>query len=181
MKFTQTPVVGAFIVELEPADDTRGFFARTWCAEEFAAHGLNPNIEQCSLSFNQTRGTLRGLHLQIAPHEETKLVRCIRNAVFDVIVDLRSQSTSYLQWYAVELSADNRRSIYIPEGVAHGFQSLSDNCEVFYQISTAYRPNCSRGIRWDDPKLKIRSPVSDPIVSARDMALPFLDNAALNP
>ncbi len=156
------------MVTPEPRRDERGFFARTWCREEFAAHGLNPNLVQCSISFNAKRGTLRGMHYQAMPHQEAKLVRCTRGAIYDVVLDLRPGSPTFGQWHAAELTADNRQMVYIPEGVAHGLQTLSDDTEVFYQISEFYHPESSRGVRWNDPAFGITWPISEPILSERD-------------
>jgi dTDP-4-dehydrorhamnose 3,5-epimerase len=158
------------VLEIERIEDDRGFFARSWCADEFLRSGLNPRIAQCNISFNARRGTLRGLHLQAKPYEEAKLVRCTSGAIFDVIVDLRPRSTSYKRWFSIELDADNRRMVYVPEGVAHGFQTLVENTEVFYQMSEFYHPECAEGIPWDDPQLGITWPISDPIMSTQDKA-----------
>lgn len=168
MKFIETVLKGAFVIEPELIEDERGFFARTFCRREFEEHGLNPNLVQCSISFNHQRGTLRGMHYQVAPHAECKLVRCTRGAVYDMIVDLRRASSSYGRWFAVELSAENRLMLYVPEGVAHGFQTLSDESEVFYQISEFYHPECARGVRWDDPAFAIRWPLAPSVISGRD-------------
>ena len=174
MIFTETELSGAFVVEPERLADTRGFFARTWCAEEFEGMGLNPGLAQCSTSFNAARGALRGLHYQAAPHAETKLVRCTMGSIFDVIVDLRADSPTRGKWTAVVLSAENRAMIYIPEGFAHGFQTLADDSEVFYQISAFYAPEASRGIRWDDPDLAIDWPqIEECVISERDNAFPL--------
>jgi len=170
MKFIETPIAGASVLELERVEDDRGFFARSWCAEEFSRNGLNPRLVQCSVSFNAHRGTLRGLHLQTKPHEEAKLVRCTRGAIFDVIVDLRPQSAGYKRWFAIQLDADNHRMVYVPEGVAHGFQTLVDNSEVFYQMSEFYHPECADGIPWNEPDLGINWPIPDPVMSERDKA-----------
>lgn len=170
MKFTETLIKGAFVVEPERFDDERGFFARTFCRREFEAHQLNPDLVQCSISFNRRRGTLRGMHYQVAPHAETKIVRCTRGAIYDVIVDLRPQSPTFRQWVAVELNAENRLLLYIPEGLAHGFQSLVDDTEVFYQISEYYAPECCGGVRWNDPAFQIRWPIETSIISARDQS-----------
>jgi dTDP-4-dehydrorhamnose 3,5-epimerase len=151
MKLIGVSLPGAYVIELEPIVDERGFFVRTWCTEEFRSQGLNPNLAQCSLSFNERRGTLRGMHYQAEPHAEAKLVRCCSGAIYDVILDLRRASPTYCKWIAVELTAANRKMIYVPEGVAHGFQTLPDGTEVFYQISESHRPECARGVRWDDP------------------------------
>lgn len=174
MKFVETALPGAYIIEMEPLRDERGFFARSFCREEFAAHGLNPDLVQCSVSFNDKRGTLRGMHWQAKPHEEAKLVRCTMGAIHDVILDLRPDSPAFRRWVAVELTAENRRALYIPEGCAHGFQTLADNTEVFYQMSEFYHPECARGVRWDDPAFGIEWPVADPIISARDRAYPMM-------
>jgi len=175
MKFSPTKLPGVWIVDLEKHDDERGFFARSWCQQEFEQHGLNPRLVQCSVSFNHKKGTLRGMHYQIAPHEEAKLVRCTRGAIYDVAVDLRPASPTRKQWLGVELTAENGRALYISEGFAHGFQTLADNAEVFYQMSEFYHPESARGVRWDDPQLAIRWPVADKIISPRDQALPGLD------
>ena len=168
MLFTPLPLAGAFTVAPERHQDSRGWFARTFCQEEFAAHGLAASFVQCSTSFNGRRGTLRGMHLQRAPHEEVKLVRCTRGAVFDVLLDLRPQSPSFCRWHAVELSADNGLAVYIPAGFAHGFQTLVDRSEVFYQIAEFYHPEAAIGVRWDDPAFAIEWPIRPPILSDRD-------------
>ena len=172
MKFVSTPLAGAYVIELEPAFDERGFFARTWCREEFAAHGLNAALSQCSLSWNKCKGTLRGMHYQDAPYPEAKLVRCSSGRIYDVILDLRPESTTFKQWFGVELSATNHKMLYVPEVFAHGFQALEDNSAVFYQITEAYRPEYARGVRWNDPQFQIRWPIREPILSPRDAALP---------
>jgi dTDP-4-dehydrorhamnose 3,5-epimerase len=174
LKFVPAPLAGAFLVELDRLDDERGFFARAFCQDEFRAHGLSPAIAQCNVSWNRRRGTLRGLHFQVAPHEEAKLVRCTRGAIWDVMVDLRPASATKLRWHAVELSADNRRALYIPEGFAHGFQTLVDDSEVLYQMSAFYHPECARGLRWDDPAIAIRWPLAEPIVSDKDRSYALL-------
>ena len=174
MIFTETPLPGAYLIELEPLADERGFFARSYCAEEFAARNLGPALKQCSVSFNLRSGTLRGLHYQGAPHEEHKLVRCTAGAVFDVIVDIRESSPSYRQWFAAELTAVNRRSVFIPPGFAHGFMSLTDHAEVYYMISVAHAPQFSRGYRWNDPAFAIDWPLEPTVISARDAAYPLL-------
>jgi dTDP-4-dehydrorhamnose 3,5-epimerase len=172
MIFTETKLKGAFVIEPEQLEDERGFFARTWCQREFTNHGLNPSIAQCSISFNRKRGTLRGMHYQIEPHAETKIVRCTQGTIYDVIIDLRQDSPTFTQWLGVELSAENRRMLYIPEGFAHGFQTLEDNTEIFYQISEFYAPECARGIRWNDPTFAIEWPDGEPIISERDRSYP---------
>jgi dTDP-4-dehydrorhamnose 3,5-epimerase len=173
VKFIPIPLPGAYIVEIEPIADERGFFARSWCRDEFRAAGLNSNVEQNSISFNRKRGTLRGVHYQAAPHEEVKLVRCTRGAIWDVVLDLRADSCTFRRWFAVELTADNGRMVYVPAGFAHGFQTLADEAEVFYQISEAYHPKLTRGVRWNDPAFQIEWPLPNPILSARDRD--FLD------
>lgn len=170
MKFTAAGLAGAFILDIERLADERGFFARTFCRDEFAAHGLRTEFVQCNTSFNLRRGTLRGMHFQRAPYAEAKIVRCTRGAIHDVIVDLRPDSLSYCRWIAVELSAENERMLYVPEGMAHGFQTLADGSEVFYQMAAMYRPDAAGGVRWNDPAFDIRWPLADPIVSARDAA-----------
>ncbi|MFC1844698.1 dTDP-4-dehydrorhamnose 3,5-epimerase [Thermodesulfobacteriota bacterium] len=168
MIFTETKLKGAFVIELESIQDERGFFARTWCRKEFETHGLNPNLVQCNTSFNNKRGTLRGMHYQAAPYEETKLVRCTMGAIYDVIIDIRQESKTCMQWFACKLTAQNRKMLYVPEGFAHGFQTLVDNTEVFYQMSEFYYPEYSKGIKWNDPILGIKWPIKNPIISFVD-------------
>ncbi|HXA35836.1 MAG TPA: dTDP-4-dehydrorhamnose 3,5-epimerase [Steroidobacteraceae bacterium] len=175
MIFTELPLPGAYTVEMQRLADERGFFARSYCAEEFAAHGLGPELRQCSVSYNARRGTLRGLHYQSAPHEEHKLVRCTFGAVFDVIVDIRASSSTYRRWHGTELSADNRRSLFIPPGFAHGFVTLTDHAEVYYMISVPHAPLSARGLRWNDPAFAIEWPLLPVVISARDAAYPLLD------
>jgi dTDP-4-dehydrorhamnose 3,5-epimerase len=175
MIFKALPLNDAFLIELERLEDERGFFARTFSTEEFAAHGLAAAVAQCSVSYNRRQGTLRGLHFQAPPHDEIKLVRCTRGAAFDVIVDLRPTSPTFKQWVSVELSADNHALVYIPRGFAHGFQTLVDDTELFYQISTPHVPKAARGIRWDDPEIAVVWPAADRrVISARDLTLPTL-------
>jgi dTDP-4-dehydrorhamnose 3,5-epimerase len=176
MIFTESPLPGAFLVDLEPLADERGFFARSFCADEFAAKGLAVEWRQCSVSFNANKGTLRGLHHQDAPHEEHKLVRCTAGAIFDVIVDIRPHSTSYRRWFGVELTAQNRRSLFIPPGYAHGFVTLSDDAEVYYMISVAHAPEYARGFRWSDPAFGIQWPMTPSVISSRDAAHPLLES-----
>jgi len=171
VKFQELALSGAFVLDPERLTDKRGFFARTWCREELAARGLVGTIAQCSLSFNRRKGTLRGMHYQAAPHEETKIVRCTMGAVYDVIVDLRPDSPTHRRWAAVELSAENHRQLYVPAGFAHGFQTLVDNAEVFYQISELYHPESALGFRWNDPTIGIRWPLEPSVISDRDAAL----------
>jgi dTDP-4-dehydrorhamnose 3,5-epimerase len=168
MIFTETTLTGAFLIEPERLTDERGFFARTWCQQEFAAIGLDPQWVQCNISFNERRGTLRGMHYQAAPYAETKLVRCTMGAIYDVIIDLRPDSATFRQWLAVELTADNRLMLFIPEGFAHGFQTLTDGTEVFYLMSQVYAPEYARGVRWDDSAFKVSWPAEKRVISERD-------------
>ena len=172
MIFVETKLKGPFIIEPERNEDQRGFFARTWCQREFIKHGLNPSLAQCSVSFSRKRGTLRGMHYQIAPHEEAKLVRCTRGAIYDVLVDLRPDSPTFAQWLAAELTATNYRMLYIPERFAHGFQTLDDDSEVFYQMSEFYAPEYARGVRWNDPVFGIQWPSAERTISLRDDTYP---------
>lgn len=175
MEFRETALIGAYVIEPEPANDERGFFARTFCAREFAKRGLSTDIAQCSTSFNRRQGTLRGLHYQADRHAEDKLVRVTMGAIFDVIVDTRADSLTFGRWFGVVLSAENRRMLYIPKGFAHGFQTLKDDSEIFYQISAFYEPASALGIRWNDPDLQIAWPdAANAIVSERDQKLPLL-------
>ena len=177
MKFLPTPLAGAFVVELEPSRDERGDFARTFCEQEFGARGLATRWPQMNRSVNRRKGTLRGLHFQAAPHAEAKLVRCVRGALFDVIVDLRPDSPTRHRWFGAELDAASGRALYVPEGFAHGFQTLTDDCEVLYLMSRPFEPDAARGVRWNDPVLAIAWPLADPTVSERDAALPRLGAA----
>jgi len=174
VKFAPTTLGGAHVIELERLEDERGFFARSFCQDEFRRHGLDPAVAQCNVSWNRRRGTLRGLHYQAAPHEEAKVVRCTRGAIWDVIVDIRDGSATRHKWFSVELSADDRRALYVPKGFAHGFQTLADDSEVLYQMSEPYHAELARGLRWDDPKLGIRWPLPDPVLSARDRGYALL-------
>ena len=174
MIFVETPLRGAYVIEVEKHEDERGFFARSWCAREFAAKGLDPHLVQCNVSFNKRKGTLRGLHYQIPPHGEVKLVRCTKGSLVDVIVDLRKDSPTFLKWFAVELTATNHRMLYIPKLFAHGFQTLEDDTEIFYQMSEFYEPAASKGLRWNDPRLGITWPLDERIISSRDTS--YLDS-----
>jgi dTDP-4-dehydrorhamnose 3,5-epimerase len=172
VKFVETELDGVFIIEPERRSDDRGFFARTFCRREFADRGLVAEVNQCSTSYNVKRGTLRGMHYQAYPHAETKLVRCTAGSVYDVVVDLRRDSSSCGRWIGVELSAADGLALYIPAGCAHGFQTLTDGAEVLYQISEPYVPELARGFRWNDPAFAIRWPIGDPTMSDRDRSYP---------
>ena len=168
MIFRETLLHGLFIVEPEKIEDQRGFFACSWTAEAFALRGLNPKLVQCNVAANKARGTVRGMHFQIKPHEETKLVRCTRGAVYDVAIDLRNDSPTRYRWVSAELTSDNHRMLYVPEGFAHGYQTLTDNAEVFYQISEYYHPESAGGVRWDDPAFAIDWPLPVTVIAERD-------------
>lgn len=170
--FTETVLKGAFVLDPEKREDFRGFFARTFCRHEFAERGLEPAIEQSSISFNRRKGTLRGMHYQAAPFEEVKVVRCTMGRVHDVIVDVRPESPTYKKYFAIELSAENRKMVYIPRGFAHGFQTLEDNTEVHYQMSEFYSPEHARGVRWNDPAFDIVWPDADRLIHDRDQHYP---------
>lgn len=172
MLFHETTLPGVFLIEPERKEDERGYFARTWCKKEFTDRGLCGGWAQISLSFNRRRGTLRGMHFQVKPHEEIKLVQCVRGAIYDVALDLRRDSPTYLKWFAAELSPENGRMLYIPKGLAHGFQTLVDGSEVLYNIAEYYRPESSRGVRWNDPAFAIAWPIAEPILSPRDQGWP---------
>jgi dTDP-4-dehydrorhamnose 3,5-epimerase len=170
--FTETPLKGAFLINIEPHRDDRGFFARTFCRQEFERHGLNSSVVQCNISWNAKAGTLRGMHFQTVPHSEAKLVRCARGQIHDVIVDLRTDSPTYRQHFAAKLTDENRQALFIPESFAHGFQTLVDNTEVEYQMSESYAPGHGRGFRYDDPVFGIDWPLAEKIVSEQDLAWP---------
>ncbi len=177
MKFFETALTGAWLVELDKHQDERGWFARAWCQREFAERGLDSRLVQCDLSFNFKTGTLRGLHYQEAPYAESKLVRCVSGAIFDVIVDLRPDSSTYLQWIGYELTPENNHALFVPMGFAHGFQTLKADSAVFYQMSEFYVPASGRGIRYDDPELGISWPLTVSVISDKDLALPTLSLA----
>jgi dTDP-4-dehydrorhamnose 3,5-epimerase len=179
MRFVETSLPGAFVIELDRLADERGWFARTYDAHEFTARGLDPTIVQCNASYNARAGTLRGMHYQAEPDAESKLVRCVRGAIFDVAVDLRVESSTYCRWEGVELSSENRRALYIPAGMAHGFQTLTDDCEVLYQMGRIYVPESARGVRWDDPAFAIEWPPAPGgrIISERDRGYPDLERS----
>ena len=173
MIFNETKLPGAFIIEVQRLEDDRGFFGRTFCRNEYAGRGLNPDVAQCNISFNRDAGTLRGMHYQSAPHAEDKLIRCTRGKLYDVIVDLRRESPTFRQWIALELTEDNRWMLYVPKGCAHGFQTLEDNTEVFYQMSEFYHPESACGVRWNDPVFGIQWPSGvQAILSERDFRWP---------
>ena len=173
MIFKKTKLKGVFIIELEKLQDERGYFARAWCRNEFKANGLNSNLAQANTALSLHKGTLRGMHYQVVPYEETKIIRCIRGAVFDVVIDLRPNSITYCEWFGVKLSADNHTMLYVPEGFAHGYQTLENNSEVFYLVSQFYTPDAERGVRWDDPVFDIEWPkTSDLVISEKDKNWP---------
>jgi dTDP-4-dehydrorhamnose 3,5-epimerase len=178
VRFLETPLTGAFELAIEPHHDSRGFFTRIWCQQDFAAHGLSARFVQASLSHNAQRGTVRGMHLQLPPSGEAKLVRCVRGRIHDVIVDLRPQSVSFLRHHAVELDAHTHNALFIPPGVLHGFQTLVDDCEVFYEMTDVYAPQLGFGARWNDPAFGIKWPIASPTVIAdRDATYPDFDRA----
>lgn len=172
MLFTSTKIPGAYLIEVEKREDHRGFFARAWCEREFAEHGLNSRWAQANIAYNRHRGTLRGMHYQVAPHEEVKLVRCTRGAIHDVIIDLRPASPTNMQWLGVDLRAENYSMLYVPEGCAHGYLTLEDHTDVAYQVSHPYAPHAERGLRYDDPAFKIRWPIDVPVISQKDRNWP---------
>ncbi len=172
MIFTETELKGAFIIEQERLEDERGFFARTWCQKEFEAHGLDPRLRQCNISFNKKKATLRGLHYQAEPYQEAKLVRCTMGRIYDVIIDLRRASPTFMQHVAVVLTSQNRKMLYVPGGLAHGFQTLEDDTEVFYQMSEFYSPAHARGVRWNDPAFGIQWPAGERNISMQDQNYP---------
>lgn len=175
MTFTETPLEGAWIIDIARIEDERGFFARTWSPDEFAARGLDPTLAQCNVAWNHRRGTIRGMHFQRSPMEEVKIVRCTRGAILDTIIDLRPASPTYCQWISVELTEDNRRMLYIPFGFAHGYQTLVDGVETYYHVSAAYSPEHASGVRWNDPRFGLRWPLEPTVISARDRDWPDFD------
>jgi dTDP-4-dehydrorhamnose 3,5-epimerase len=172
MIFTETNLKGAYVVELQRFEDERGYFARSWCEREFKEHGLDSRLVQCNVSFNRRKGTLRGMHYQVPPFAEAKLTRCTRGALYDVIIDLRPESHTFLRWMAIELTPDNNKMVFIPNGFAHGFQTLEDNTEIFYQMSEFYAPECARGVRWNDPLFSITWPAAERTIAPRDQQYP---------
>jgi dTDP-4-dehydrorhamnose 3,5-epimerase len=172
MIFTETKLHKSYILEIKKIEDDRGFFGRSWCRNELEEKGLNSNIAQANTSFSFKKGTLRGMHFQVHPNEETKLIRCVRGAIFDVIIDLRPDSPTFKEWIGVELTADNYKMLYVPEGFAHGFVTLTDNVEVYYNVTAFYTPGAERGIRWNDPQFEIDWPISPVVISDKDQAHP---------
>jgi dTDP-4-dehydrorhamnose 3,5-epimerase len=179
MTFHETRLPGVFEIQIEPKPDERGFFARCWCRKEFESHGLNSNLAQCSLSFNARKGTLRGVHYQAEPYGETKLIRCTRGAIYDVVVDLRRHSPTFKGWVGVLLNAANRKTLYVPEGCGHGFLTLEDETEVLYQMSEFHHPESARGVRWDDPAFQIVWPGEAEVISERDRTYPNFESTKL--
>jgi dTDP-4-dehydrorhamnose 3,5-epimerase len=175
MTFQETKLPGVFEIRLQPQSDERGFFARSWCQKEFETHNLNPKVVQCNVSFNVSKGTLRGIHYQAAPHQEAKLVRCTMGAIYDVVVDLRPQSPTFKNWIGEVLTAANRHMLYVPEGCGHGFLTLEDGTEVMYQMSEFFHPELARGVRWNDPAFQILWPAEVQVISERDRAYPDLE------
>ncbi len=178
MNFLKTTLLGVFEIELEPLEDERGFLARTFCENEFADQGLNIRWPQCNLTLTKKRGTIRGMHFQANPKPEIKLIRCAAGTIFDVLVDVRRDSPTFGRWQSFELSGSNHRQLYVPGGIAHGFQCLTDNCEVFYQMSEFYFPELARGLRWNDPQVGIAWPIANPELSQRDQNRPLLAELA---
>ena len=170
--YTETKLKGSYLIDLERAEDQRGFFARSWCRKEFEEHGLNPNMHQMNIGFSIRSGTLRGMHYQVAPAQEVKVVRCTRGVIFDVIIDLRPDSPTHKNWFGVELTSDNHRMLYVPEGFAHGYQTLADNTEMYYQTSQFYAPDLARGYRHDDPAFRIEWPLPIGCISEADLSWP---------
>lgn len=168
MRFIETELSGAFTIELEKKEDERGFFSRSWDTNIFENRGLKSKIVQCNISRSKIKGTLRGMHYQIPPHAETKIIRCTKGSIEDVIIDIRKNSSTYLKWFSVTLTENNHKMLYVPEGFAHGFQSLEDDVEIFYQVSEFYSPDFERGIKWDDPSFKINWPINEKTTSPKD-------------
>jgi dTDP-4-dehydrorhamnose 3,5-epimerase len=175
MIFTETKLKGAYIIDVKRLEDERGFFGRSYCQNELQALGLNTNVVQANVSYNKLKGTLRGMHMQLGPHEESKLVRCTRGSIYDVIIDMRKDSETFLQWTGVELTADSYRMLYVPEGFAHGFITLEDNTDVTYQVTQFYTPGAEKGYRWDDPAFNIKWPIEPVIISPKDKMHPLFE------
>lgn len=172
MIFTETKLKDAYIIELEKKEDNRGFFARSFCQEEFTRNGLNSRVAQCNISYNEKKGTLRGMHYQVSPYEETKLVICMKGSIYDAIIDLRKNSSSYCQWFAIRLASDNYKMLYVPRGFAHGFQTLENHSVVLYMVSEFYHQECEKGVRWDDPLFQIKWPHDERTISVKDQQHP---------
>ena len=181
MRFTETAVVGAFVIDVDVINDHRGFFGRIWCQRDFMARGLKAEIAQINVGFGKTNGTLRGLHYQVAPHEEVKVARCTQGSLYDVVLDLRPESPTYKLWAGVNLTADNHRMLYIPEGCAHGYLTLEENTELSYSTSALYNPDSATGVRYDDPMFGIRWPGEAEVISDRDLSWPLYEEPALQP
>jgi dTDP-4-dehydrorhamnose 3,5-epimerase len=179
MIFTETKLKGAYIIDVKRIEDERGFFGRSYCQHEFETFGLNTNAVQANVSYNKKKGTLRGMHMQLAPFEETKLVRCTRGAIYDVIIDMRHNSETFKQWIGVELTADSYRMLYVPEGFAHGFITLEDNTDVTYQVTQFYTPGAEKGYRWNDPAFNIQWPIEPILISEKDQAHPLFVETVL--
>ena len=175
MIFTETKLKGAFVIDVERKEDSRGFFARAFCQQEFEAHGLKPIIAQANIAFNRAKGTIRGMHFQFPPAAETKVVRCTRGAIIDIIVDLRPESATFLEHVAVELNEDNYRALYVPERFAHGYQVLKDSTDTSYQVGEFYTPGCEGGLRHDDPRLNLNWPLPLTVISDKDLVWKLLD------
>ena len=178
MTFTESRIPGAWLIDITAIHDPRGFFAMTWVPSEFRKHGIDPVLAQCNLAFNHQRGTLRGMHFQTAPHAQAKIIRCTRGALLDVIVDLRPESPAYCQWAAVELTADNHRMLYMPEGIAHGYITLTDEVEAYYHASTAWEPKAESGVRWNDAAFAIEWPFAPLVISDKDAGWPDYQRSA---
>ncbi|WP_339925363.1 dTDP-4-dehydrorhamnose 3,5-epimerase [uncultured Cyclobacterium sp.] len=176
MIFTETELKGAYIIDINKIADERGYFARTFCKNEFEKIGLEANIAQANMSFNPKKGTLRGMHYQVAPYEETKLVKCVSGAIFDIIVDIRKDSPTYSKWTGVELSEENNRMLFVPRGFAHGFITLEDNTAIQYMVSQFYTPGAEKGIKWDDPKFNIQWPIDIAVISEKDNTHPYFNS-----
>ena len=172
MTFTETPLAGAYIIDIVALKDDRGFFARTWSVDELKQRGLDATLVQCNVAWNPTKGTLRGMHFQRPPYDEVKIIRCTRGALFDVIIDLRPSSPTFKQWTSVELDADSRRMLYVPKGLAHGYITLTDDVEAYYHVSAPYTPGSADGVAWDDPAFGVTWPMAPTVISERDRAWP---------
>jgi dTDP-4-dehydrorhamnose 3,5-epimerase len=181
MIFTETKLKKAYIIEIKRIEDERGFFGRSWCRKELEDHGLNADLQQANTSFSKKKGTLRGMHFQVHPHEEAKLIRCVRGAIYDVIIDLRPDSPTFKQWTGVELTQDNYKMVYIPEGFAHGYLTLTDDTEVYYNVTAFYAPGAEKGIRWNDSSFQIRWPITPLIISEKDASHPDFKPESIYP